>query len=440
MLNRRAGRRRAPDRDRRAAPRARRQGRQQQASNGAPAAGATQRLSHALVHGITDFIVEDTEEALRSRSLASGGRPLHVIEGPLMDGMNIVGDLFGQGKMFLPQVVKSARVMKQAVAHLHSLHRGREEAAGRAAAARRKAEGQDRHRHRQGRRARHRQEHRHRRPPVQQLRGGQHGRDGARATRSSRKAKVEGADIIGLSGLITPSLEEMQYVAERDAARRAFPHREDSAADRRRDHQPRPHRGQDRAALRRPGGLRAGCVALVSASCSDCCRDERATTYIAEIKADYERIREQHANKKAVPLVLAGRGARQQDADRLGGYAPPASRSSSAAACSRTSTWPSSRSYIDWGPFFQTWDLAGPYPAILKDEVVGESARRCSPTASACCKRLIEGRWLTANGVIGAAAGQQRQRRRHRDLHRRHRAREVALTWCGLRQQTRAAR
>ena len=109
---------------------------------------------------------------------AGGGRPLHVIEGPLMAGMNIVGDLFGQGKMFLPQVVKSARVMKQAVAHLLPYIEAEKKAAGRRRR-RGQGQGQDRHRHRQGRRARHRQEHRHRRAPVQQLRGRQHGRDGA---------------------------------------------------------------------------------------------------------------------------------------------------------------------------------------------------------------------------------------------------------------------
>ncbi len=137
-----------------------------------------QRLSHALVAGITDFIVEDTEEAYRA-ILAKGGRPLHVIEGPLMDGMNIVGDLFGQGKMFLPQVVKSARVMKQAVAHLIPYIEEEKKLQDEPPAEDVQGQGQDHHRHRQGRRARHRQEHRHRRAPVQQLRGGEHGRDGA---------------------------------------------------------------------------------------------------------------------------------------------------------------------------------------------------------------------------------------------------------------------
>ena len=178
---------------------------------GTPSSRSTSGCRHALVHGITDFIVEDTEEAWQAIQ-ARGGRPLHVIEGPLMAGMNIVGDLFGQGKMFLPQVVKRARVMKQAVAHLLPYIEAEKQRAGRCRR-RGQGQGQDRHRHRQGRRARHRQEHRHRRAPVQQLRGRQHGRDGRRARTSWRKAKVEGADIIGLSGLITPSLEEMQHVA-----------------------------------------------------------------------------------------------------------------------------------------------------------------------------------------------------------------------------------
>ena len=129
--------------------------------------GVAQRLSHALVHGITDFISDDTEEAYQE-ILAKGGRPLHVIEGPLMDGMNVVGDLFGQGKMFLPQVVKSARVMKQAVAHLLPYIEA-EKLAARSCGPRRESQGQDRDCHRQGRCARHRQEHRHRGFAVQQL-------------------------------------------------------------------------------------------------------------------------------------------------------------------------------------------------------------------------------------------------------------------------------
>ncbi len=139
------------------------------------------RLEHALVHGITDFIEVDTEEARKAAP-----RPLAVIEGPLMDGMNVVGDLFGSGKMFLPQVVKSARVMKQAVAYPHALHGAGE---GRARPRRRAGGGQDRDGHRQGRRARHRQEHRRRRAPVQQLRGDRPRRHGAGAEDPRHRAR-----------------------------------------------------------------------------------------------------------------------------------------------------------------------------------------------------------------------------------------------------------
>jgi 5-methyltetrahydrofolate--homocysteine methyltransferase len=160
------------------------------------------RLEHALVNGITDFIEEDTEEARQQAE-----RPLEVIEGPLMDGMNVVGDLFGAGKMFLPQVVKSARVMKQAVAYSAPSSRPRRRPP--AAAQQR----QDPAGHGQGRRARHRQEHRRRRAAVQQLRGHRPRRDGAGERSSSVAREGRDVDIIGLSGLITPSLDEMVHVA-----------------------------------------------------------------------------------------------------------------------------------------------------------------------------------------------------------------------------------
>ena len=157
------------------------------------------------MHGITEYIEADTEEA-RSKL----PKPLDVIEGPLMAGMNVVGDLFGAGKMFLPQVVKSARVMKQAVAYLQPFL----EAEKRQSASTQQAGGrQDRDGDGQGRRARHRQEHRRRRAPVQQLRGDRPRRHGAGGRRSCETAKREKADIIGLSGLITPSLDEMCFVA-----------------------------------------------------------------------------------------------------------------------------------------------------------------------------------------------------------------------------------
>ena len=155
--------------------------------------------------GIDTYVVEDTEEARLQAE-----RPIQVIEGPLMDGMNVVGDLFGAGKMFLPQVVKSARVMKQAVAHLVPFIEAEKLRLRRGA----EGQGQDRHRHRQGRRPRHRQEHRRGRAPVQQLRRGEPGRDGAGGEDPGDGARRSSADIIGLSGLITPSLEEMAHVAK----------------------------------------------------------------------------------------------------------------------------------------------------------------------------------------------------------------------------------
>ncbi len=179
------------------------------------------------MHGITDFITEDTEEAYRA-ILAKGGRPLHVIEGPLMDGMNVVGDLFGAGKMFLPQVVKSARVMKQAVAHLipYIEEEKRQDGSRRR---RRADQGQDRHRHRQGRRARHRQEHRHRRLAVQQLRGGEHGRDGA-LPRDPGQGQGRGRRHRGPVGPDHPQPRRDAVRGGRDAERRALPQQENPAA------------------------------------------------------------------------------------------------------------------------------------------------------------------------------------------------------------------
>ena len=205
------------------------------------------RLEHALVKGIDEFIVEDTEEARQQFE-----RPLQVIEGPLMDGMNVVGDLFGAGKMFLPQVVKSARVMKKAVAHLIPFIE--EQKAGRRRLAHQR---QDRHGDRQGRRARHRQEHRRRRAPVQQLRGHRPRRDGAvRAHPGDGAARGRRHD---------RPVRPDHAVARRDGARRAgnaAPGLRAAAADRRRDHFARAHRGEDRAAVQGTGRVREGCVAL----------------------------------------------------------------------------------------------------------------------------------------------------------------------------------
>jgi 5-methyltetrahydrofolate--homocysteine methyltransferase len=390
-----------------------------------------ERLSHALVHGITEFIVDDTEEVYRA-ILADGGRPLHVIEGPLMAGMNVVGDLFGQGKMFLPQVVKSARVMKQAVAHLLPYIEAEKqlliEGGGEA-----KAKGKI---------------------VIATVKGDVHdiGKNIVTVVLQCNnfevvnmgvmvacqdilaKAKVEGADIIGLSGLITPSLEEMQHVAsemQRDDFFRikkiplliggATTSRVHTAV------KIAPH--YDGPVVYVPDASRSVGV------CSDLLSDQRATAYIAELNADYVRVREQHANKKQTPLVtLAEARANKTPIDWSAGPSAPAPKFigrrvfknqdlAEIAAC------------IDWGPFFQTWDLAGGYPAVLTDEIVGESARRVFSDGQRMLKRLIEGRWVTANGVVGlypANTVGDDDIEIYTDATRS----EVLMTWRGLRVQT----
>ncbi|MBC7618509.1 MAG: dihydropteroate synthase, partial [Candidatus Saccharibacteria bacterium] len=256
-----------------------------------------QRLSHAMVHGMTDFIVSDTEEAYQA-VLAKGGRPLHVIEGPLMAGMNIVGDLFGQGKMFLPQVVKSARVMKQAVAHLIPYieeEKRLDEAAGRDVRTKGKI-------------------------VIATVKGDVHdiGKNIVTVVLQCNnfdvvnmgvmvpcheilaRAKVEGADMIGLSGLITPSLEEMQYVAGEMQKDDHFRIRKIplliGGATCSRVHTAvkiAPH--YEGPVVYVPDASRS--VSVAQSLLSD-----QATAYIDELKADYDRVREQHANKKQTPM------------------------------------------------------------------------------------------------------------------------------------------
>ena len=389
-----------------------------------------ERLSHALVHGINDFISEDTEQAYRA-ILAKGGRPLHVIEGPLMDGMNIVGDLFGQGKMFLPQVVKSARVMKQAVAHLLPYIEAEKlamvEAGGQA-----KAKGKI---------------------VIATVKGDVHdiGKNIVTVVLQCNnfevvnmgvmvacqdilaRAKVEGADIIGLSGLITPSLEEMQHVAgemQRDDyfRTRKIPLLIGGATCSRVHTAVKIAPHYEGPVVYVPDASRSVSV------CSDLLSDERAAAYITELSADYVRVREQHANKKATPLVtLAAARANKTPID-WAAYAVPAPKFTGRRVF-RNQDLAEIAACIDWGPFFQTWDLAGPYPAILSDDVVGESARRVLADGQLLLRRAIEGRWLTANGVIGlypANTINDDDIEIYTDASRT----SVLMTWRGLRMQT----
>ena len=388
-----------------------------------------QRLTHALVHGITDFIVEDTEVAYRA-ILAKGGRPLHVIEGPLMDGMNVVGDLFGAGKMFLPQVVKSARVMKSAVAHLLPYieeEKRLDEAAGRDVRSKGKI-------------------------IIATVKGDVHdiGKNIVTVVLQCNnfevvnmgvmvpcheilaRAKAEGADIVGLSGLITPSLEEMQYVAG--------------------EMQKDPHFRMARIPLLIGGATTSrvhtavkiaphyeGPVVYVpdasrSVSVAQSLLSDQAAQYIADINADYDKVRTQHANRKQTPMWPLSKARANKTPLDWQSYTPPVPKFTGRRVFKNFDLTELAK-YIDWGPFFQTWDLAGPFPEILKDEVVGTEAVRVYADGQRMLKRLIEGRWLQASAVMGfwpANTVNDDDIALYTDETRS----EVALTWYGMRQQT----
>ncbi|MEY4750968.1 MAG: hypothetical protein RIQ60_3182 [Pseudomonadota bacterium] len=358
-------------------------------------APVAQRLSHALVHGITDFISIDTEEAWRAIE-ATGGRPLHVIEGPLMAGMNIVGDLFGAGKMFLPQVVKSARVMKQAVAHLLPYIEAEKKALADAGGDV-KPKG---------------------RIVIATVKGDVHdiGKNIVTVVLQCNnfevvnmgvmvpcqdilaKARVEGADIIGLSGLITPSLEEMQHVAAEMQRDEYFRARKTplliGGATTSRVHTAvkiAPH--YEGPVVYVPDASRSVSV------CSELLSDERSARYVAELQADYAQVRELHASRKSTPLVTLAQARANKHAIDWSACTPPKPRFIGRRVF-RNQDLAELAQCIDWSPFFQTWDLAGPYPAILDDAVVGAEATRVFNDGKRLLQRVIEGRWLQANGVI----------------------------------------
>ena len=388
-----------------------------------------ERLSHALVHGQNEFITEDTEEMWQEIK-AGGGRPLHVIEGPLMDGMNVVGDLFGQGKMFLPQVVKSARVMKQAVAHLlpYIEEEKRLLVAGGGDA---KPKGKI---------------------VIATVKGDVHdiGKNIVTVVLQCNnyevvnmgvmvpcheilaKAKAEGADIVGLSGLITPSLEEMQYVAGEMQKDDHFRLRKIplliGGATTSRVHTAvkiAPH--YEGPVVYVPDASRSVGVAQGLLS-------EQASHYIAELNADYDKVRQQHANKKQVPLwPLAQARANKTPMDWTGFRATQPKFIGRRVF--KNFDLAELAQFIDWGPFFQTWDLAGPFPAILKDEIVGAEAQRVFSDGKRMLQRLIEGRWLSANAVVGLYPANS-VNDDDIELYTDESRSQVAMTWHGLRQQT----
>jgi 5-methyltetrahydrofolate--homocysteine methyltransferase len=387
------------------------------------------RLSHALVRGQNEFITQDTEEMWQEIK-ATGGRPLHVIEGPLMDGMNVVGDLFGQGKMFLPQVVKSARVMKQAVAHLLPYIEA-EKLAMQAAGDDVKTKGKI---------------------VIATVKGDVHdiGKNIVTVVLQCNnfdvvnmgvmvpcheilaKAKEVGADIVGLSGLITPSLEEMQYVAaemEKDDyfRSRQIPLLIGGATC------SRVHTAV-KIAPHYSGPVVYVPDASRSVSVAQGLLGDGRSAYLAELNADYERVRQQHANKKQVPLWPLEKARANATPIDFSAYTPPVPKFIGRRVFKNYDLAEIAR-YIDWGPFFQTWDLAGPYPAILTDEVVGDEATRVFADAQAMLKKIVEGRWLTANAVVGIWPA---NRVNHDDiaLYTDESRSQLALTWYGLRQQT----
>ena len=387
-----------------------------------------QRLSHALVHGITEFITDDTEEAYQE-ILKKGGRPLHVIEGPLMDGMNVVGDLFGQGKMFLPQVVKSARVMKQAVAHLVP-YIEEEKRLQAQAGEDVKAKGKI---------------------VIATVKGDVHdiGKNIVTVVLQCNnfdvvnmgvmvpcheilaKAKEEGADMIGLSGLITPSLEEMQYVAGEMQKDEFFRSKKMplmiGGATTSRVHTAvkiAPH--YEGPVVYVPDASRSVSVAQGLLS-------EQAAKYIAELNADYAKVREQHANKKQTPLVKLHEARANAAVVEWDTYKPTKPKFIGKRVF-KNFDLAELEPFIDWAPFFQTWDLAGPFPAILEDDVVGDEAKKVFADGQAMLKKIIEGRWLTANAVVGLYPAQ-----RVGDdivLYADEARQQQVMTWYGLRQQT----
>ncbi len=352
-------------------------------------ASVEERLTHALVKGIANFIVADTEEA-RLAIAARGGKPIEVIEGPLMAGMNAVGDLFGAGKMFLPQVVKSARVMKQAVAHLIPFIEEEKKRTGVGG----KPKG---------------------RIVMATVKGDVHdiGKNivgvvlqcnnfdvidlgvMVPAQKILATARDNNADAIGLSGLITPSLEEMAHVAS-EMQREGFtlPLLIGGATTSRVHTAVKIAPHYKGVTVYVPDASRAVGVttSLLSA--------EQRDSYVADVAADYEKIRIQHAGKKGPTLIaLAGARANAFRAD-WSRHVPPAPTFIGRRPF-RNVDLRLLVPFIDWGPFFQAWELAGTYPAILDDPVIGEAARTLFAEAQEMLARVVDGRWITASGVIG---------------------------------------
>jgi len=375
------------------------------------------RLEHALIKGITDFVVVDTEE-VRVQLEAEGKPPLAVIEGPLMAGMNHVGDLFGAGKMFLPQVVKSARVMKQAVAHLLPFIEAEKSrtglgSKGKILMATVKGDVHDIGKN------------------IVGVVLGCNGYDvvdlGVMVSCDNiLKAALEHrVDIIGLSGLITPSLEEMAHVAaEMKRHGMTQPLLIGGATTSRAHTAIKIATNTDSPVVYVPDASRAVGVAtkLLSA-------DQKAG-YVAEIAAEYETVRAEHAGRKGATLVSL-EDARANRFTWNQTYTPvkPAQLGRQEVTIPLANLVP----YIDWSPFFQSWDLAGRYPAILDNETVGDTARQLFADAQAMLAKIVSENWLAARAVLGLypARGEKEDIVLYADDSRS----TEAARWVGLRQQ-----
>ncbi|MDC9507732.1 methionine synthase [Pseudoalteromonas sp. Angola-4] len=373
------------------------------------------RLEHALVKGITTFIDEDTEECR-----AAADKPIHVIEGPLMDGMNVVGDLFGAGKMFLPQVVKSARVMKRAVAYLDPfIEAEKEEGAtnGKVVMATVKGDVHDIGKNIVG--------------VVLQCNNYEVIDLGVMvpAEKILQTAIDEKADIIGLSGLITPSLDEMVHVAK-EMTRRGFelPLMIGGATTSKAHTAVKIEPQYDKGVVYVNNASRA--VGVVSSLLSK----ELKPAFLEKTKAEYEKVREQQARKKPrskpVTIQRARDNAAKLDWDN---YTPPVPKKLGVTEFKNVSI-ATLRKYIDWTPYFMTWSIAGKYPRIMDDEVVGEQARSLFKDANDMLDDLEKSGALQPLGVIGLfpanRAGDDIE------IYTDETRKELLTTSCHLRQQT----
>jgi 5-methyltetrahydrofolate--homocysteine methyltransferase len=375
------------------------------------------RLTHALVKGITNWIVEDTEEARRKFE-----RPIQVIEGPLMDGMNVVGNLFGSGKMFLPQVVKSARVMKQAVAHLvpfieaEKARVGDVRPKGKVVVATVKGDVHDIGKNIVS--------------VVLQCNNYEVINLGVMVPwkKISEVAREEKCDMIGLSGLITPSLEEMAHNAremEREGYR--IPLLIGGATTSRTHTAVKIAPNYSGPVIWVPDASRSVSV------CSNLLSDELRAGYLKDVKGEYERVRAQHESKKGPELVTLEKARANAFKTDWARYVPPQPEMPGVKVLNNYDLAEIAE-YIDWGPFFQTWELSGPYPAILADPLVGEAARNVLAEGRAMLAKIVEGRWLKANAVFGlfpAASVNSEDIEIYSDEGRK----KTLMTWHNLRQQ-----